>query len=255
MIEAEWLACTDPREMLKSLGDNTSDRVLRLFACACCRRIWPLLSDARSRQAVEVVERYAEGLAGEEELAAARAAANVAAQAAAAEIAQADLHWADDSSLADSYAAIRAAREAADAACFLVADVAEPALAAARAARAAGFDAKAASLATGYEPGPEVAYQTAQAAEADAQADLLRCIFGNPFHLVSLDPGWLTWNGGTVAKLAQAIYEERRFQDLPVLADALEEAGCTNEGILVHCRRPGEHVRGCWVVDLLLGKE
>jgi hypothetical protein len=55
--------------------------------------------------------------------------------------------------------------------------------------------------------------------------------------------------------LAQVIYDERRFADLPILADALEEAGCTNTDILDHCRLPGEHVRGCWVVDLILRKE
>jgi hypothetical protein len=87
------------------------------------------------------------------------------------------------------------------------------------------------------------------------QTNLLRCIFGNPFRPASINPDWLTWNGGTVPRLVQVIYDERRFSDLPVLADALEEAGCTNADILDHCRRPGEHVRGCWVVDLLLGKE
>jgi len=67
-------------------------------------------------------------------------------------------------------------------------------------------------------------------------------------------PDWLTWNGGTVPKLAQGIYDEVRFQDLPVLADALEEAGCTYAAILDHCRQSGGHARGCWAVDLLLGK-
>jgi hypothetical protein len=56
------------------------------------------------------------------------------------------------------------------------------------------------------------------------------------------------------AKLARSIYQEERFHDLPVLADALEEAGCTDADILAHCRQPGSHVRGCWVVDAILGK-
>jgi hypothetical protein len=64
-------------------------------------------------------------------------------------------------------------------------------------------------------------------------------------------PSWLMWNNGTVARLAQAIYSDNCFADLPILADALEEAGCENEPILQHCRQPGQHVRGCWVVDLL----
>jgi hypothetical protein len=66
---------------------------------------------------------------------------------------------------------------------------------------------------------------------------------------------WLAWEGGTVAKMARAIYEERTFDRLPILADALEEAGCENEEILNHCRRPSEHLRGCWALDLILGKE
>jgi hypothetical protein len=83
----------------------------------------------------------------------------------------------------------------------------------------------------------------------------LRDIVGNPFRtLPSLDPACLQWNDGIVPKLAQAIYEGRAFDHLPILADALEEASCTDAGILNHCRQPGEHVRGCWVVDLLLGK-
>jgi hypothetical protein len=84
---------------------------------------------------------------------------------------------------------------------------------------------------------------------------LLQDVFGNPFRPLSVDPSWLIWNSGTVQKVAQAIYDERAFDRLPVLADALEEAGCTNLDILDHCRQPGEHVRGCWVVDLLYGKK
>jgi hypothetical protein len=91
-------------------------------------------------------------------------------------------------------------------------------------------------------------------ADRDVQANMVRDIFGNAFRPVVIDPVWLTWRDATVLKIAQTIYDERRFADMPVLADALEEAGCTNDDILNHCRQPGEHVRGCWVVDLLLGK-
>jgi hypothetical protein len=90
--------------------------------------------------------------------------------------------------------------------------------------------------------------------EEAGQAALLRCVFDNPFRPVTVAPAWLSWNGATVPKLAQAIYDERRFGDLPILADALEEASCDNSDVLAHCRSGGEHVRGCWVVDLLLGK-
>jgi hypothetical protein len=88
--------------------------------------------------------------------------------------------------------------------------------------------------------------------ERGEQASLLRDIAGNPFRPVTISPTWQTAN---VVAIAQAIYDERGFDRLPILADALEDAGCTNVEILEHCRAGGEHVRGCWVVDLLLGKE
>ena len=81
---------------------------------------------------------------------------------------------------------------------------------------------------------------------------MVRCIFGNPFHPVVLDPSWRT---STVLSLAGGIYEERAFDRMPILADALQDAGCEDAEVLVHCRNPGPHVRGCWVLDLLLGKE
>ena len=77
----------------------------------------------------------------------------------------------------------------------------------------------------------------------------------NPFAPADINPEWLTARDGAVAKLAQRIYEDRCFDHLPILADALEEAGCTTEGILAHCRSPGPHVRGCWVVDRILAKD
>jgi len=72
---------------------------------------------------------------------------------------------------------------------------------------------------------------------------------------VVLDPAWLAWDDAAVVKVARTVYEERRFEEMTVLADALEEAGCTCAALLDHCRQPGEHVRGCWLVDLLLQRE
>ncbi|OWK42425.1 hypothetical protein FRUB_04503 [Fimbriiglobus ruber] len=82
-------------------------------------------------------------------------------------------------------------------------------------------------------------------------AEVFRCIFGNPFRPITFNPSYLT---PTVLSLAKGIYEDRAFDRMPVLADALQDAGCDNEDILTHCRGPGPHVRGCWVVDLCLGK-
>jgi hypothetical protein len=84
------------------------------------------------------------------------------------------------------------------------------------------------------------------------QASLLREIFGNPFRPVRVDSAWLT---PTVVGLARMIYDDRAFDRVPQLADALEGAGCHDTAILGHCRLPGPHVRGCWVVDAILGKK
>jgi hypothetical protein len=91
-------------------------------------------------------------------------------------------------------------------------------------------------------------------AQRKLQASILRDLFGNPFRPVAVNPTWLAWNRGTVVKLAQDIYDQRDFDRLPILADALEEAGCTDADILTHCRGPGPHVRGCWPVDLALAR-
>jgi hypothetical protein len=97
---------------------------------------------------------------------------------------------------------------------------------------------------------------SARRAERAVQARLLRCIVGGPFHPPpSLPPAVLAWKDGTVPRIAQAIYDERAFDRLPILADALEDAGCADADILSHCRSAGPHVRGCWVVDLILGKQ
>jgi hypothetical protein len=87
--------------------------------------------------------------------------------------------------------------------------------------------------------------------ERAAQISLLRDIFGSPFRPVTLDPSWLT---STVTALAHGIYADRAFDRLPILADALQDAGCDHPDVLAHCRGPGPHARGCWVVDLILGK-
>jgi hypothetical protein len=86
-------------------------------------------------------------------------------------------------------------------------------------------------------------------------ADCLRDIAGTPFEVIQpIDPGWLLANSGNVGKMAQVIYDERRFHAMPILADALEDAGCSMPSLLAHCRQRGQHWRGCWVLDLLTGK-
>jgi hypothetical protein len=213
MTEAEWLTSTDPESMLSyHLRGVTSDRRLRLFAVACCRRIWHLFSDPRSRTAVEVAEKYADGSATEVELDRAYEEADGAHKAAFAAKGKgaACLEW--------------AAQFAADRVAFFAAR------------RASGFARR------WTENG------------GAAQADLLREMVMNEFRPVTVDPLWLAWNDAAIPRLAGGIYHDRAFDRLPVLADALEDAGCDNADMLAHCRGPGPHVRGCWVVDLLLGK-
>lgn len=228
MTEGEWLSFKAPESMLEHLRGQATERKLRLFACACCRRIWHLIGDERGRTAVEVAERYADNLTGAEELRAGWTAASGD-----------DLP--DDN---PEESAHLAALTATFCACHN-----------SNCLHRASSSASDAVFYTAYavEGNEDLAYDAEEAESAD-QCRLIRDIFGNPFRLAKIDQSCLGWNDGTVPKLAQAIYDDRRFEDLPILADALEDAGCHNADILAHCRQPGEHVRGCWVVDLLLGK-
>jgi hypothetical protein len=126
----------------------------------------------------------------------------------------------------------------------------------------AAWDAAEAATAGGPDPHMTIYLALRREDELAAKCHLLRCIFGNPFRPVTVRPAWLAWNEAVVVRLARAAYGRRelpsgRLDDgrLAVLADALEEAGCTDDAALAHLRGPGVHVRGCWVVDLLLGKE
>jgi hypothetical protein len=226
MTEAEWDACADPTPMLESLRGKASDRKLRLFAVACCRQVWAWMTDERSRRGVETAERYAEGLVSEDELQDARRGTGGAWTTV----------WGDGWHI---YQAARAAHFACEASADKLLLVPNETKTAARN-----------SIDFGVSPdeAEKIASETAR------QPNLLRDLFGNPIRPAALDPAWLAWNDGAVRKMAQAIYQERRFADLALLADALEDAGCADAVILAHCRGGGEHVRGCWVVDLLLGK-
>jgi hypothetical protein len=229
MMEQEWLACTDPKPMLAFLRDKASDRKLRLLACACCRRIWQLLRDEGSRRVVEAAERFLDGKAHKNEW---RRAA-LQAKAVSEELHAKAVSEETPASKARYYAA---------AAAFLLTKTISP-----------RGSADWAAAATYFHLGSTMAIHEA------AEAHLLRCIAGNPFRPVAINP---TCQTPTVLALAQAAYENRILPAgtleparLAVLADALEEAGCDNADILSHCRQPGEHVRGCWVLDFVLGKE
>src|SRR5262249_11045424 len=271
-----WLAGTDPTPMLEFLRGKSvakdlrvasrrvirvpdypesrvSGRKIRLFACACCRRIWHLLRDQRSRTAVEVVEQFADSQATEEELREAGRSAEAAASAtydAAHDPIEAE---AEASGLRPDEWVHAAWEDASDAAAAEEAAFNTTAL---READLAGWEDAARAVRLAQND------RAAEKAEQQIQADLLRCIVGNPFRRVLVDPSWLTWKDGTIPKLAQAAYEQRALPSghldnarLAVLADALEEAGCSDPHILGHLRGPGPHVRGCAVLDALRGRE
>jgi hypothetical protein len=233
--------------MLDFLAGKVGDRKLRLFACACCRKVWYLLTDERSRKAVDIAEEYADGVADEDERFNAWEAAceaGMAGEADAGNAAEAASRSSDE-----RYFALDAALEAANAEAHINYVAARDAVLASKSKSQEGFYPdrdydRAADAGT-------AAKQVALNAEAVIQCNLLRDIFGNPFRPAALDPTWFT---STVRGLAAGIYAERAFDRLPILADALEEAGCNNADMLAHCRSPGPHVRGCWVVDLALGK-
>ena len=188
---------------------------------ACCRRIWHLLADQRSRAAVETAAHYAEGLVNCEQLVTAAEVARAAHEDAFRVKGKrgASAEWAAQFAVSPDawFAASRASN-------FAYVAAGDPVL----------------------EPGPEKA----------AQADLLRCMLGPlPFRPIAFDPAWLRWYGGSVARLAKLIYDEGKFEWLPILADALEEAGCQSAELLAHLRGPGPHARGCFVLDLVLHLE
>jgi hypothetical protein len=298
LTEADWRACGDPEPLLHFLRDKGSVRKWRLFAVACCRRIDRLIGDERSRRAVEVAARHADGLASDEELAAARTAAQQAEDEAdraeydaeaEADFQQTPTHAAASRRL---YAAA-AAREAVRIDPRISDDGQEDAEdrawqpACDRVASAVQEDVFAGCGCKHGDDRWDEARQAAHAAwaaERRAHCDILRDLFGDllgppgeegrwlPCWLASgpwprpgpeqwcllptlrrhiLRPEWLAWNGGTVRRLAQAIYEEEAFDRLPILADALEDAGCTDADLIAHLRAPGPHWRGCHVLDLI----
>jgi hypothetical protein len=236
VTEGEWNHCTDPQKMLAFLRGRASDRKLRLFACACFRRLPPLLTNKtryhrartnpayvrRALKAVSVSERCADGDADGRE----REAALRGIQEGLGAVA-----WTACSALEDPADAAEAARSSILAATWALGEKTP-------AARAARRDFKSWQRAT------------------------LRELFGPLlFRPVPVDPAWLAWHGGAPVKMARAVYEDG---DLPgdqvdsarlaVLADMLEEAGCSDAEILGHLRGPGPHVLGCWALDALLGK-
>ena len=255
MTEEEWLTAASPYLMLQHLHQHHNvsrmtggQRLLRLFRCACCRSAWELFEDERCRLAVEVAERYADGAARRADLTVARAGAEEAQRAA-------DQQW---HGAAQNHAAGSALwRDA-----FLYHSVTT----AAHWTAVTQFNARVGhivamsvqSARTAQVPEGPMSPQAAAVRQEQEriQAGLLRDLSGNPFRrLQAPAPHVLGWNDKTVIRMAQAIYQDRAFDRLPVLADALLDAGCEDEELLAHCRSESPHALGCWAVDLILAKE
>jgi hypothetical protein len=208
---------------------------LRLFTCACCRLVWDLMTDERARKAILLAEGYADGQVSKEKMAAAHKA-----QAKAFSGLLSISHQCGSSFCAADCAHIATVS-------LLYPSGDGGAIFGTRYARFAAEFSSRRSLHSSPDDGPSTK-------SAQRQADILRDVFGNPFRPPAIDPAWLRWDQGTVVKLARALYDEQAFDRLPVLADALEDAGCADAELLGHLRGPGPHVRGCWAVDLLLRK-
>jgi hypothetical protein len=236
MTEAKWKASTDIKAMLTFLRKKVSDRKLRLFMAACCRRVVHTFDDeedADREEHIDVAERYADGQADDEEREDALGDATDG---------RPDLLWDSCTNLALADFTQATPDEA---------DGIDCAIGAAEEARVDALDGD-------YDNRDAI-----DATEQAAQADLLRCVIGPlRFREVVVEATWLRRDRKRIPKLAQAAYDEREMPTgtletdrLAVLADALEDAGCEDTDLLNHLRSPGPHVRGCWVLDLLLGKE
>jgi hypothetical protein len=231
MTEAEWLSGQNINSMLLSVAGHGSERKLRLFACACCHRLWDLL-DGGSRLLLQATERYCDGGVTKSKLKAAGRLVRT--------------RWFGD----------RTAEAAASRAVKSAASVHTLERSGAYSRQQVGDTVREAMWAVlpGGHPtnNAHQYWETAEwKGERAAQVALLREIFGNPFRPVAFSPSWRT---DTVVQLAKQMYESRNFSAMPILADALQDAGCDNDDVLSHCRSEQTHVRGCWVVDLVLGK-
>jgi hypothetical protein len=220
VTEQDWRLSADPQAMLDLVGPSLSERRLQLLLCAGLGHVLDARTPGRTRQALDTVARFADGLASDKELLDARSRAWEAATS----------FWVQQ---ARSHALL--SPEQARRHTLLVT---------AANATARRRDDLLRALDGGLR----------RAIQDDAWlAGLLREVVGNPFRPVACDPAWLLWGGKAPAQLAQGVYQEGAFDRLPVLADALEEAGCADPEILGHRRQGGGHVHGSWGLELLLG--
>jgi hypothetical protein len=224
MTEDEWLVCTDPNKMLNFLRGKISNRKLRLFTCVCCFHRSEIDTDERTLAAFRVAENMVDDDVAEPFTAVYDAAHSACEKAFSA--------WLEIRRTIPTTPEVKKALRA-----YKLAEMGEQIL-------GDVWEAAEEAIFLGWQD---------QDGGKEQNAHFLRHIMGPlPFRPVTIDRSCLT---PTVEKLANTIYRERTFHHLPFLADALEDAGCNNQDILDHCRQAGEHARGCWCLDLILGKE
>jgi hypothetical protein len=276
VTEQEWLACTEPEKLLDFLDGKVTDRKQRLFACACCRRSWGLIEGDLFRGAVEVAERFADGagvlVAWEkgrgngQALLARNLVRGPEGEQRGEREAMLDRLAAERDGLCQGgredvylfrYDNITP-EETAAWTLYLRTDVPWVVANFAARLRAAPYPYWERLEELDLTGPAEQEWEARFQAEKVSQSGLLRDIVGNPFRPQAVNPAWRT---ADATRLAQTAYDERELPSghldsarLSVLADALEDAGCTEEAVLAHLRAPGQHVLGCWVLDLLLGK-
>jgi hypothetical protein len=268
MTEKEWFNSVDVDTMLAFVAGREapagavlplvpmSERKLRLFLVGSCRRHWHRFEDLECRQAIEVAERFADGEASQEQRKFqeenTRALRNQwIEEALAGNRSKKMLIWAIQIASMVNWTfdfMTRRHRRYGAPPTYIPIKLEDRRIWADQIPREiVGII----ELVAHESNRTESKSQKMQKAEKTAQVHLLRCIVGNPFRLPNIDPAWFNLN---VNSIADRIYSERDFALLPILADALEEAGCNNQEMLQHCRQSTEHARGCWVVDLVLGK-
>jgi carbon storage regulator CsrA len=217
---ASWIRGTDPSQLLALLPATTSARKLRLFAVACARRVEGVWNQGTRLDVLDLVERFADGLPCLELTSAVRRLTVLLGEVLYRDHLGPSVSAARGAALPDaSQAAARASWDAVNACGHALADDKD------------------------------------EEAARRAQVYLLHCIFGNPWEPIEVGRDVLAWHDGLIVSAARRIYESRDFTELPVLADMLEDAGCSDARMLDHCHGPGPHARGCFVVDLILAKD
>jgi hypothetical protein len=224
MTEEEWLASTNPFQLENVPGVVENRRKTRLYGVTCCRRVSRWFHDPRLDEAVDAAERYADGGLALAELERWNTVAGEVQSAGPMPGGDGPMRFPAEWQAA--YAVSTTTHYDEHVRTMLLSRIVCQVL------------------------GPAGGTPMAEAQEWLCR--VFRDIFGNPFRPVAFDPAW---RSDTVVSLARGMYESRDFSPMPILADALQDAGCEDADVLTHCRDAnGIHVRGCWVVDLVLGK-